>query len=467
MSKTASAIEIADDVRRGRRRAREVVGEALAAVAARNGTINAFVHLDPDSALEAAEAVDAAIARGLDPGPLAGVPFGVKDNDAVAGMPTRQGSLLLADARPEPRDSAQVARLRGAGAVPLGKLATAEFGLDGVTHTLAHGTTRNPWDPTRTPSGSSGGSSAAVAAGMIPLATGSDGLGSIRCPAGFTGLVGLKPSLGRIPRMDGFRDTSSPGALTTTVADTARYLHVVSGPDDRDRMSLPASGAGYERLIETLEVAGLRATFSADLGFAPVTDEVRSVCADAARRLASAAGLSLTVDRFTCVNAYVAWNALAARTLRSQFEIAGYLPAHADKISPGPRSFIERYGSLSTTEELGFQEILKTLERQTAALFAEVDVLITPTACCEAYAAEGPLPEVIEGRDASQTNAEPYTTIGSICWNPSVSVPAGLSRSGLPIGLLLTCRRHRDDVALRLARLWEQASPWPRTAPAS
>jgi aspartyl-tRNA(Asn)/glutamyl-tRNA(Gln) amidotransferase subunit A len=460
-----SAVEVAAEVRTGVCSAREAVAAALARIDAANPAVVAFVLVDAEAALAQADAIDAAIARGDDPGPLAGVPFGVKDNDAVAGMPTRQGSLLLADAPPEAKDSVHVARLRAAGAIPIGKVACAEFGLDGVTHTLAHGTTRNPWNLERTPSGSSGGSSAAVAAGMTAFATGSDGLGSVRCPAGFTGLVGLKPSLGRIPRSDGFRDTSSPGALTATVGDTARYLDVVSGPDDRDRMSLPAPSVRYEALIESLDVAGLKAGYSADLGFAPVTDEVRAVCDDAARDLARAAGLDLRPEPFTCVNTYIAWNALAARTLRSQFEAAGWLPDHAARISPGPRSFIERFGAMPIAQELAYQAMLKTLERQVAEFFDHHDVLITPTACCEAYAAEGPLPEVIEGRDASQTNGEPYTTIGSICWNPSISIPAGLSRSGLPIGLMLTGRRHRDELVLRLARLWEQARPWPRTAP--
>jgi aspartyl-tRNA(Asn)/glutamyl-tRNA(Gln) amidotransferase subunit A len=459
-----SAVEIATAVRAGRLSAREAVADAIARIGARDGAINAFVFTDPESALTQARAIDDTIARGQDPGLLAGVPFAVKDMEMARGMPTRQGSLLLANAAPEWEDCANVARLRAAGAVCLGKLATAEFGLDGVTHTLACGTTRNPWNLQRTPSGSSGGSSAAVSAGMVPIATGTDGLGSIRCPAAFTGLVGLKPSLGRIPRMDGFRDTSSPGALTATVADTARYLDVVSGPDDRDRMSLPPPNLSFERAAETLDVTGAQAVYSADLGFAPVTDEVREMCGVAARDLAQAAGLGFR-EGWTCVNAYIPWNALAARLLRARFTLAGYLPDHADRISPGPRAFIERFGAMPLEQEIAYQDVLKTLERQTAELFATTDVLITPTACCEAYAAEGPLPEVIEGRDSSQTHAEPFTTIGSICWNPSISIPIGLSRAGLPIGLMLTVRRHRDDVALRLARLWEQARPWPRTAP--
>jgi aspartyl-tRNA(Asn)/glutamyl-tRNA(Gln) amidotransferase subunit A len=204
--------------------------------------------------------------------------------------------------------------------------------------------------------------------------------------------------------------------------------------------------------------------YSADLGFAPATDEVREICGEAVRALAKAAGMSLH-EGWTCANAYMPWNALAARTLGARFELAGFLPDHADRISPGPRAFIERFRAMPPKQEIAYLEILRTLERQTAELFGDYDVLITPTACCEAYAAEGPLPEVIEGRDASETNAEPYTTIGSICWNPSISVPAGLSRSGLPIGLVINGPRHRDDVVLRLARIWEQTRPWPRTAP--
>ena len=193
-----TVVELADAVRSGKLRATDAVADAFARIRARDGKINAFVFLDETAAMDQAKAVDARVARGEDPGPLAGAPFGVKDNEFVAGMPTRRGSLLCKDALPEPEDSVHIARLRRAGGIPIGKVAMSEFGLDGVTHTIAHGTTRNPWRLDRTSSGSSGGSSAAVSAGMVPFCTGSDALGSIRCPAGFTGLVGLKPSKGRI-----------------------------------------------------------------------------------------------------------------------------------------------------------------------------------------------------------------------------------------------------------------------------
>lgn len=460
-----SAIELAAAIRARKLSAKDAVASAFAAIEKHDGRINAFVHLDPGQAFAAAHAVDTAIARGNDPGPFAGVPFGAKDNEVVKGMPTRQGSLLLKDAAPETTDAIHITRLRNAGAIPIGKVAMSEFGLDGVTHTIAHGTTRNPWKLDRTPAGSSGGSSAAVAGALVPFCTGSDGFGSIRCPAGFTGTVGLKPSLGRIPRADGFRDTSTFGALTTTVADTARFLDAVAGPSDRDRMSLPATDTNYERAIETLDVKGMRAAFSADMGFAPVTDEMRAICEDAAKRLCKAAGITLEAEPFTVTNTYIEWNALAARLLRAQFEAAKFWPDPDRRISPGPRSFIERFGTLSAETEIAYINVLKTLEREVAALFTRVDFLIMPTACCEAYAAEGPLPEVIEGRDASRTNGEPYTAIGSVCWNPSISVPAATTRAGLPAGLLINGPRHRDDLVLRLARIWEREAPWPRVAP--
>jgi aspartyl-tRNA(Asn)/glutamyl-tRNA(Gln) amidotransferase subunit A len=300
---------------------------------------------------------------------------------------------------------------------------------------------------------------------MVPLATGGDGLGSIRCPAGFTGLVGLKPSLGRIPRANGFAETASPGCVTTTVRDTARYLDVVAGPDDRDRMTLPASEVCYEDAIDTLSVAGMRAVWSVDLGFAPVEPEVADVCRRAALRLVDAAQLHLIADRYECTNAYIAWNALAAVRLRRLFEADDFLPERLREMSPGPRRFVERYAYAPDSALVAHAKIVMLVEQEMAALFARADVLLTPTACCVPYAAEGPLPEVIDGRDASHTNGEPFTALASIAWNPSISVPAGLSSDGLPIGLLINVRRHRDDIALRLARISELANPWPLHPP--
>src|SRR5262245_19011882 len=287
-------IEIAEAVRTGQRTAADVLDQALAAIEEGNERLGAFVHLDEGAARAAAEAVDAAVAAGRDPGPFAGVPIGVKDLEDCTGMPTSEGSLAYATRGPVAADSIHVARLRAAGAVPVGKTAAPEFGTLNFTKTKVFGVARNPWNPQRTPGGSSGGSAAAVAAGLVPVATASDGGGSTRIPASFCGLVGFKPSHGRIPHPGPTgSETSVFGLLTTTVADSARHLDVTTGQDDRARFSLPPATVRYESAIESLPVAGLRARWSPDLGFARCDPEVRAIAERAAQRLASGAGLAI------------------------------------------------------------------------------------------------------------------------------------------------------------------------------
>jgi aspartyl-tRNA(Asn)/glutamyl-tRNA(Gln) amidotransferase subunit A len=456
--------EIADAVRARELDAVEVVEECLARIAAQNERLCAFVYLDAEGARRAARELMARLARGEDPGPLAGVPFGVKDiRDSCAGMPRRNGSLFHMDDPPETEDSPLIARLRAAGAIPLGKVATAEFGMDGVTHTLAHGTTRNPWKLERTPGGSSGGSAAAVAAGFVPFCTAGDAGGSTRSPAGYTGTVGLKPSVGRIPRPDGFSDRMTPGVITTTVADTARLLDVAAGPHDRDRMTLPPPGLRYESVIESLPVAGLAAVWSVDLGFAPIEPEIAEITQRAAARLIEAAGLRRVDQPVALTNVYMAANMHLTKRFAAELEHRGILPGQEHRLSPGPRWFLEKARAYTADQVFAALEKEKKLERELASLFRDVDVLLTPCHATEAFAAAGPLPERIAGRDASETHGDPYPMVASIGWNPSM--PAGMTGNGLPVGLLITVRRHRDDVALRLARILESIAPWPRHAP--
>ena len=461
-----SVIDIAQAVRTRKLKAAAIVDECLDQIARKNESVNAFVHLDADSARRSAQEIDQRIARGEDPGPLAGVPCGIKDiRESVAGMPRRNGSLFHMDDPPETRDSVFIARLRAAGAIPLGKVATAEFGMDGVTHTLAHGTTRNPWNLARTPGGSSGGSAAAVAAGMVPFCTASDAGGSTRSPAGYTGTVGLKPSQGRIPRMDGFGDRSCPGVITATVADTARILDVVAGPDDCDRMTLPASGLSYERVIKSLSVAGLRAVWSDDLGFAPVEPEVAQIARDAALKLAASGKLEMIDRAVQFTNVYMAANMHLTRRFADDLKLRGILPAQKDRLSPGPRFFLDKAEAFGEAERREAFQKEKKLEQEIAAFFHDADVLMCPCHSTGAFAAEGPLPELIAGKDASQTHGDAFPMFANIGWNPSISVPAGVTKEGLPVGLLITVRRHRDDIALRLARILETNAPWPRVAP--
>ncbi len=453
-------IEIADSIRRRELRASDVLEECLQTLASADPQVNACVLSRTDLAREEAAAIDRRIRRGEDPGALAGVPFAVKDIEDIAGLPTTQGSLLLKDAPPATEDSVHVERLRAAGAVAIGKTNVCEFGVDSSTYNRLWGVTRNPWNLRLTPGGSSGGSSAAVAAGIVPFATATDASGSTREPASFTGLVGLKPSHGRIPRSDGFANWATHGALTRSVADTARYLDVVAGPDDRDRQSLPASGVCHERIIETLDVAGLRAVWSPDLGYAVVEPEVAELAHQAARTLVTAGGLRWIERDLRLVNARDALGIIMISKARDDMTLSGLLPGRFDALGAQLQYWLEKGKDIGPAEVAASWRTVRQLEREMAMLFLDVDVLLTPAVACEPYPADAMMPEIIDRRDASHSGPEPFGLIANVAWNPSISVPAGLTKRDLPVGLQITVRRHRDDVALRLARLLELAQPW-------
>ena len=367
-----TAIEIAGAVRSGERSAREVVDDYLARIDAGNGPLNAFVHVDADGAKQAADRIDEQVANGQDPGPFAGVPFGVKDLENCAGMPTTHGSVLYTDRGPVASDSIHVGRLRTAGAIPVGKTAAPEFGTLSLTRNLVSGVTTSPWGEGRTPGGSSGGSAAAVAAGLVPVSTASDGGGSIRIPASFCGLVGMKPSHGRVP-LEGpsGSQTAVVGLLTTTVAESARHLDAVAGPDSRDRLSLPASGCSYGELIESLATDGLRARWSSDLGFGATDPEVAALCQAASEQLAEHAGLKLDDGTVDLGDPVRLWFQAGAADLWLSLE-PGMWPQLADELTP----FVRR--GLEATEHLGVARYAETLRLREelqchmAALFEEV-----------------------------------------------------------------------------------------------
>jgi aspartyl-tRNA(Asn)/glutamyl-tRNA(Gln) amidotransferase subunit A len=447
-----SMLEAATAIRSGTYTASALLERCLAAIEARNGSLNAFVYLDIEGARAAAADVDARLARGDDVGPLAGVPFGVKDLEDCAGMPTTHGSLLFIDDGPVADDSIHVGRLRAAGAIPIGKTATPEFGTIQFTRSKALGVTRNPWDPTCTPGGSSGGSAAAVAAGLVPFATASHG----RVPD---------------PSADPAQ-TAVLGVEVTTVADAARHLDLTAGPDDRDRVSLPAPDGSYGQAIESLDVSGLRIGWSSDLGFAAVDSDVERLTRDAAVALAAAVGVELIDLEVQLIDPVATW--LSAGALSLWLSVAGRdaVPGRLGDLTP----FVVR--ELQATAErpiptlVGPMRRRQQLEADVAAIFEQVDVLLTPTTAVPAFAAEGPSPTTIAGEDlterfgaAAGAMSVPFTMIANLCWNPACSVPAGLTDDGLPVGLQIMGRRHADDVVLRLARLFELARPWPRHAP--
>jgi len=458
-----TVVEIADGVRKGELSAVKVIGEAFASIEAKNPQLNAFIMLDRERAEATAQAIDERVARGEPVGPLAGVPFGVKDLEDCAGFRTTQGSWFLKDSAVKTTDSPHVERLRAADAVLIGKTASAEFGMDGATSTYLWGVTRNPWNPQKTPGGSSGGSSSAVAAGMVPLATATDGGGSTRQPASYTSLIGLKPSHGRIAKSNGFANWSVHGGLTRNVRDQARYLDVAAGPDDRDRQSLPANPYRYEHIIETLDVKGLRALWTPDCGYAVVEPEVVEIARRAAERLIAAAGLNETGGIFHPTNIYRHWGAINLATLEQDLTADGILPDGIPHLSEQMKAVIERVRARKAEGQIDLKDSWAQIEKlcnEVAEFFKTHDLLMSPATACRPYDAHLTSPQEIDGKDISLTGVEPFGMLANACWNPSISIPAGLTSDGLPVGLQITARRHRDDILLRLARIWEQAHPW-------
>jgi aspartyl-tRNA(Asn)/glutamyl-tRNA(Gln) amidotransferase subunit A len=459
-----TACGIADAVRRRQASAVEVLDHYVKRIEKYNPKLNAFVFLDIESARKRAGEIDAAVRRGEDPGPLAGVPFGIKDLDDCAGMPTSRGSLLYKGRPPVAADYPHIGRIRRAGAVMLGKTAAPEFGLASITSSRAWGITRNPWNSEMSPGGSSGGTSAGVAAGMIPLGSGTDGGGSIRSPAAFTGLVGLKPSHGRIGRAV-ISDISCHGCLSLTVRDTARYLDVAVGPSLNDRTSLPPPTIKYEQVMETLQVAGLRAAWSPDFGFIPTETECIEIAKRAAEKLAAAAKLKWVDKEFKSIDPVPAWGfSIITRDL-GDLELEGLWPSKADLLTDRIRQRMENLRAPTPLDLSRAEQARRSIEEQTAKFFEEVDILFSPVTTLVSIPAEGPVPATIAGRDASSTGAEAHLMMANFCWLPAISVPAGLSSTGFPVGVQIVCRRWRDDVALRLARIWEQTQPWPLRAP--
>src|ERR1700737_3456830 len=301
---------LADEVRSGQLAARELVAHALGRIEALNGSLNAFVAVDGDAALKAAAAIDEAVAAGEDPGPLAGIPIGVKDLEDAAGFRTTFGSAAWAASAPATAPSPLVERLVAAGCVVVGKTNTPELGWKAETESPLFGSTRNPWDRARSPGGSSGGSAAAIAAGMVPLATGSDGGGSIRIPSAVCGLSGLKPSLGRVPvggeEPPGWPNLSSKGPMARTAAEVAYGLDAVIGPDPSDLRSLPMPESSWTAALDRPHVP-MAVAWSPTLGYAPLDAEVRAVCERAVSALADAGARVIEVETVFADDPIMTW----------------------------------------------------------------------------------------------------------------------------------------------------------------
>lgn len=453
--RAATVIETADLVRSGQASAQDTVARALAAVERANGALNAFIHLDGDRALDWAREVDRVVARGGDPGPLAGVPMGVKELQAVRGWPFAMGSTLHAD-RIADHTCTLVSRAIAAGAVPIGVTASPEFGRASYTASVLHGVTRNPWNTDLTPGGSSGGSAAAVASGMVPVATGTDGAGSLRIPASYCGLVGFKATYGvvpRGPRHRGVADNDHYGVLTRTVGDTARLLDSVCGIDHHDRASLPGPAESFEKALHTTNLSGLRVAYSPTLGAAPCDPEVAAVAEAAATAFIEATGacrVSAAAVRID-PDCGTAFRTLSAPDVYAQVGSS----ADSQAVHPAVRRYFEAAAELDAATLLDAHEARSRLVADMAAAFETFDLLLTPATTVAAFPAEGPMPTEIAGRPVDHWGALAVTYPFNLTGQPAISVPAGLV-GGAPTGLQIVGRRHADAMVLAAAAAVER-----------
>jgi aspartyl-tRNA(Asn)/glutamyl-tRNA(Gln) amidotransferase subunit A len=458
------AHEIADLVRSGELSSKEVLEVFLERIEAFNPELNAFVFLDFERARAQASEIDRRIASREDPGPLTGVPIGVKDLEDVAGMPTTHGSVIHKDNVPS-TNSLMVDRLLAAGCIVVGKTAAPEFGAANFTSTRLHGTTRNPWNPARTPGGSSGGSAAAVASAMIPICTASDGGGSTRIPASYSGLFGPKGTFGRVARGRSPESsfTSVHGPISRSVRSAARFYDCVIGPDESDMFSLPHPGISYEKEIEQ-RPAGLRAAWSADLGFGVCSGEVASIAKRAADTFSEAGGLEWVDRPVELEETSRAWRYLGAP--ESWLRHSPYWPEREADLEP----IIAR--GVRATESMPIPDFAEAIRRRfennqrLAEIFREIDVIVTPTTPTTAFAAEGPAPKEIDGQKIREMHSLCFTYPFNVSGHPAVSVPCGFDSEGLPVGLQFVGRRHSDHVLIALAASFESVQPWPRIAPA-
>jgi aspartyl-tRNA(Asn)/glutamyl-tRNA(Gln) amidotransferase subunit A len=437
----------------------EVMDAVLARIDETHHDLNAVVAMrDRDALRRDAQAAAERITRGA-ARPLEGVPLGVKDLEDVAGLVTSQGSLPFRD-RVAARDSTQVARLRAAGAIVVGKTNAPEFGYTAITKNLVYGATHSPWNLKHTPGGSSGGSAAAMAANVLPLVTASDGGGSIRIPASFTGTFGLKTSYGRVPRGPfehwDYGSTSVYGPLTKTVEDAAFVLDQTAGPSACDPSSLPHPGISYLQTVRQ-SPAKLRIGFSPDLGYAVVQSDIASAAEDGVRVFEK---LGHRVERIRGGPPQLGreWGMLGA------FELAAHLhpllPEHESKFGRGFLSGV-KLGWQMTPEVWGKAAAQRAqLNNWCAELFERVDVLVTPTVPHDPPPARGPFPEETEGRKQILAGVAAFTIPFNLSWHPAATVRIGLSRDKLPMGLQIVAPRHRDDLALQVARAFERERPW-------
>ncbi|WP_051580094.1 amidase [Pseudonocardia acaciae] len=447
-----TATELAEAYGSGELSPVQATTDALAAIEARDGETNAFCLVDAESALAAAALSEQRWRAGRQLGALDGVPTSIKDLLLTKGWPTLRGSRCVDREQDWDVDSPIVARLREAGAVLIGKTNTPELGWKGVTDNPLTGVTRNPWDRTRTPGGSSGGSSTAVALGMGTLSVGTDGGGSIRIPASFCGVVGFKPTHSRVPLYpsSALGILAHGGPIARSVDDVALMMDALAIPDHRDPFGLGPVAASF-RDTSGLDVLALRMAFSADLGYVQVDPEVGRLVSEAVAGLQSAGARIEASDpgfEDPIASFDVLWEAGAAGWLEM------FMRDHIDDVDPGLRGVVERGLRHSAQDYLKAYTERLSLGILMGEFHTRYDVLITPTVPIQPFEAGHNVPPGSGLPD--WTRWTPFTYPFNMTQQPAISVPVGFTASGLPVGLQIVGPRHSDRLVLAVAKLVEQ-----------
>ena len=458
-----SATRLAALIRAGEVSPVEVAEAVLERAERLDPVLHTFMTRTPERALHRARAAEVAVQRRDPLGPLHGVPVTIKDSVWVKGVRATLGVRPF-ERFVAPESAVVVDRLEAAGAIIVGTTNLPELSARGFTNNSLAGIARNPWDTNRTPGGSTGGGAAAVAAGIGPLTLGTDAGGSIRRPACHVGIVGFKPTHGRIPLGHGFASTSPGytvhGPLARTVADAAAMFAVMAGPDAVDRTSfLPPLDATAETLATPMNLAGKRVAWSPDFGGRPVDPRVRELCAAAVRTFEElGARIEIAHPRIAHDFEDVVVRALGGPATVEL--LAPYRPAHADDFDAGTRA------TLNAGERVTGREVYAALQRQAALyadmvrFFEEYDLLLTPTAAVLPWTIDAEYPSEIDGKPVGPRGHAAFTPVANHAGLPAISVPAGWTDDNLPVGLQIVGPYLADALVLRVAATFEQARPW-------
>ncbi len=461
----ATARELARRIREREVSASEVLEAHLARIEQVNPLVNAIITLLPDRAREQAAAADAALARGDAVGPLHGLPIAHKDTTETKGIRTTKGSPIYRDYIPEQNDLI-VERIQAAGAIPIGKTNVPEFGAGSQTFNTLFGPTRNPYDLATTPGGSSGGAAAALATGMHPIADGSDLGGSLRNPGGYCNVVGFRPSAGRVPKVSSqsaWFDMTTTGPLARTVGDVALLMSVVAGPDNRSPICLDAPASTFAAPLDR-DFRGARVAWSRNLGGLPVDPRTTAVL-ESQRPVFSSLGIEVVEDEPDLGAADEVFQILRAWEFANGY--GDLLATHRDQLKATVIWNIEQGQTLSGADVARAFRLRSELYQGVQAFFDRYDYLLAPVSQVPPFPVDTEYPTEVNGTPMA-TYIEWMRSCSRITTtaHPAISVPAGFTPEGLPVGLQIVGRARDDFAVLQLAHAFEQATNhWQRRPP--